>query len=443
MLTLKHGIVASSLLFTLAAQADYAGCAGAPLGCGLAFTSVPSISNLTTANCTTPVTATYTVMNLEMVPTKLHIGLKIKDSLDVSATSIVPSDTNSCVDGGTLAHGQSCQVTVSFQPCTTGELDRVLKIKSNHRPKPLIATIDSVITLPPQAYVVNYGSNNVSICPISDVDGTLSTCTVTDAPGAELNGPASIAINPAGTFAYITNFGNFDGTTVSICPVNADGTLGSVDNPCTVADGFNQPNGLNFNSDGSILYIANGGNGGLNTISGCAVNADGSLGSCTSVDGGTNPNDIVLNADNSLAYVPDYYTDGTGAVNIYDVDAYGNLTLNSTDTAGGTLNGPIYMKLNSAGTLAYIANLGNNTMSYCAIQVDGTFDNTCHPATDAGGTLNGPGGFFITDSYAYISNNNDNTVAFCGVDAVDGSLTGCVTLTDSSFNVPNDVLIYP
>src|SRR5580700_438076 len=72
------------------------------------------------------------------------------------------------------------------------------------------------------AYVVNYNNNTVSICPISG--SGLGTCTAMDAGGA-LNFPALMVPNPAGSLSFITNFDNYEGTTLTICPINSDGTF--------------------------------------------------------------------------------------------------------------------------------------------------------------------------------------------------------------------------
>jgi YVTN family beta-propeller protein len=90
------------------------------------------------------------------------------------------------------------------------------------------------------AYVANQLSNTVSMYAINAATGiltALSTPTVTTGPY-----PVSIAVNPAGTFAYVANYGS---TTVSMYAINATtGVLTALATP-TVATGTS-PAGIAF-----------------------------------------------------------------------------------------------------------------------------------------------------------------------------------------------------
>jgi DNA-binding beta-propeller fold protein YncE len=98
----------------------------------------------------------------------------------------------------------------------------------------------------------------------------LGTCTGVN-PGGTFNNPTAIAINKAGTLAYVTNFYN----TVSLCPINADGSLATCTstNPATL----NDPSGVVLSPDQLHLFISNYYTG----VSSCPVNNDGSLGTCS------------------------------------------------------------------------------------------------------------------------------------------------------------------
>jgi hypothetical protein len=131
----------------------------------------------------------------------------------------------------------------------------------------------------------------MTICDISASDGSLSACTAVSgsgpAPNPGFNFPEGIGFNAPGTIAYIGNVGSTTTISnyVSICPVT-DGTFGA----CTVAQGNGTFNftastqiGLFISSATQIAYVPNNNS---TTVSICPINLDGSLGICTSSDGG-------------------------------------------------------------------------------------------------------------------------------------------------------------
>ncbi len=224
--------LAATTLLCCAAQA-------ATLTPGLAFTSTPEVSNLSTSNCTNPALVTYTVENVGTggALTLKTIQLSGRNLGGSSAATIVPSSSNSCIVSESLAQGASCNITVSLQPCETGTLNRTLKVAGGSIENRTIAStlISAPVSEPALAYVVNYGSGfadgsgTVLTCPLN-TDGSLnlSSCD-TASLDVVLNGPANMTLNPDQTVSYISNFGNFDGDSVTICPMNGDGSFGT---PC-------------------------------------------------------------------------------------------------------------------------------------------------------------------------------------------------------------------
>ena len=68
------------------------------------------------------------------------------------------------------------------------------------------------------AYVTNSGSNDVSMYTISSTTGSLTPIGTTTAGPS----PTSIAVHPSGKFAYVTNSGSND---VSMYSIGSTGTL--------------------------------------------------------------------------------------------------------------------------------------------------------------------------------------------------------------------------
>jgi hypothetical protein len=308
--------------------------------------------------------------------------------------------------------------------------------------------------------VTNSGTNSVSVCPVNG-DGSLGSCNTSAPKGAQLNGPSAIAVNTAAGYAYIANMGSpLGGTTLTICPINADGSLGSDATPCSNTDGgssFFQPSGLSLNASGTMLYVTNGGPRGTSTVTACSLLADGSdLDTCNNVTiANAMPTDLIVNQDETILYVVDY----RGNVYACDLNDDGSIdpTQCAGSTAGGTLNNPFGVTLSQDGTTAYIGNVadksstcpGGPSLSVCSINWDGTLDDSNCTSSNASCTLTMPMGMTTTSNFAYVANSNPYvepspsiyTLSICAINS-DDSLGDCVnTDAGDSFNIPTDVVV--
>ncbi len=325
-----------------------------------------------------------------------------------------------------VAFGGSYNVTVQQQPtgltCTVG----------NGSGSYVMANVTNVsITChAPTAYVTNLSDNTVSICPVNS-DGSLGACTTSTGNGT-FSYPEGMTINPARTFAYVVNNNT---STISICPVNSDGSLGT----CTTSTGngtFSLPNGISLNSSGTFAYV---GNASTSTISICPVNSDGSLGTCTTSSGnGTfnGPNAVVINPAGTFIYVPNF---NVSTVSICSVNSDGSLSTCTPSSGNGTFNIPTGISLNSSGTFAYITNSGNNTVSICPVNNNGSL-GAC--TVNADPTFNFSNGFAAclfmssTTNYGYIPNDSpNNTISICPINPANGTLGSCTVSTgDGTFS---------
>jgi DNA-binding beta-propeller fold protein YncE len=225
------------------------------------------------------------------------------------------------------------------------------------------------------AYIVST-NNNVWRCPINS-NGIFGTCVPSGNPGGVFSTPDDIALNPAGTFAYVSNQLN---NRVSICPVNsANGALGPCVNSSNI---FSSPFGIIFNSAGNLAYVTNVNS---NSVSKCPVNPNGTFGTCV----------------------------GSGS-------------------SGFAFNAPRYITLNNAETVAYVSNGGNSTVSRCPINPDGTF-GICTSVGNTGTAFDGPRGIVFNpeNSVAYVNNTLSSVVLKCPVNA-DGTWGQCANASSSS-----------
>ena len=195
--------------------------------------------------------------------------------------------------------------------------------------------------------------------------------------------PVAIAIDPAGSYAYVANANSgsassicgisttnngcitvfaINKTTGALTPTNATGTGGS-----NISTG-NGPTSIVIDPSGKFVYVTN-----LNddTVSDYAINsADGTLLALSQspypTGGGTGPSSITIYPDGTFAYVTD---SATGKVATYPRDTttgvLGTPTTLSTGATGTTA--PNSISIDSSGHYAYVANSGTNSISVFSI----------------------------------------------------------------------------
>ncbi len=144
-----------------------------------------------------------------------------------------------------------------------------------------------------RAYVTNATSNNVSV-----IDTTTGTVTGTINVG---NDPSDIAINPAGTRAYVTNAMS---NNVSVI----DTTTGTVLTTIMVG---NNPSAIAITPNGAFAYVTNATSNNVSVI-------DTTTGTVTgTINVGNDPSDIAITPNGTRAYVTNRVP---RTVSIIDVD---------------------------------------------------------------------------------------------------------------------------
>ncbi len=201
---------------------------------------------------------------------------------------------------------------------------------------------------------------------------------------------------------------------------------------------MNLPSGLDLNPANTSLYVSNFGN---STISKCPVNGDGSLGTCVTIAAGTvvNPQAIRFNYAGTVAYVINI-----NSVNVCQVDSNGLFTGCVLTNGNGTFLRPQGISLNSTGTYAYVGNYTTNTVSICPVIAAGLF-GTCVTST-GNGTFNFALNLVVglnmmnSNNFGYVPNDALNTVSICPVNTSTGTLGICVPSTgNGTFNQPTFV----
>jgi 6-phosphogluconolactonase (cycloisomerase 2 family) len=233
---------------------------------------------------------------------------------------------------------------------------------------PTVATLhgpSSVVANPkgPYVYVADFESSAISQYAIG-AGGALAPMSVASFQvGTGNSYPVSIAVNPAGTNAYVATYTSPG--SVYQYSVAADGSLSPLTSPSVPAG--SDSNSLVVDPSGHFVYVANAGD---NTVSQYSVAADGSLAaqSPATVAAGKRPWSITVDAAGHNAYVANR---GDGTVWQYLIGAGGALTYNSSVTAG---TGASFVAFDPSGHTAYVTNRDStaNSISEFSVAADGT-----------------------------------------------------------------------
>jgi DNA-binding beta-propeller fold protein YncE len=285
------------------------------------------------------------------------------------------------------------------------------------------------------AYVSSFTTTTVLLCPISS-NGTLGAC---DGSGYTNVYPAEqIAINKAETIAYV---GNKNDNKVLVCTINSNGRLSACTDSENSGIAFDSPSGIVLNSSGTLAYVTNQNN----FVSVCPIKGNGSFGACrdSGNTGGAfeSPNGIALNTTETMAYVANA---SGNTVSKCPINTDGNFgACSDSGNTGTTFNQPIGIALSATGTMAYVANNGLRTVSKCPINTDGNF-GVCTDS-GAGEAFRGPYGIALnaTGTMAYVANSNNNTVSKCPINT-DGSFGVCTGSgnTGTAFTNPSWITLF-
>lgn len=265
------------------------------------------------------------------------------------------------------------------------------------------------------AYVVNYFSSTVSMFSVNSSTGALTAlnpATVSTDPsgGAANANSTAIAINPAGTFAYVVNHYT---NNVSMFAINTStGILSPLSTP-SVPSG-NDPRWISINPAGTFAYVTNYAN---NTITIYSIGNDGILTAVSTISTGAGPSHIAIHPGGKYAYVTNSNSNSISILNLQNNTVIGTVL---------TGNGPTQIAINSTGTNAYIANTNSNTVSMYSFGSDGSLI-PLSTATIATGATPVSIGINPSGAYAYVSNAGDNTVSMYSINSSTGVLTALST----------------
>jgi hypothetical protein len=327
--------------------------------------------------------------------------------------------TFSCASAST---GTGCQLALTYAPTVNGSGTVALgySYKDNAGTTKTGTANLAYASIPGFLYLTD-NTSAVVRCSVSGVDGSLSSCA-----SAATGLSATTGIAFSGNFAYVTP--GIVSTDVDVCPVNADGSLGT----CTSAVTFGAPSALAVN--GGYLYVTDTSNP---QVYSCPINTDGSLGACTTTFVGTVDTMDGIAVTATTAYIVDL-NDGnltTCAVSAVDgsLSACTQTTLTGTNPLGPPTQtatprsasiyaGNLYIGAYAGVMILPIAGDGTVTINYPCSFAPGT---SC--TIDTGPTQTPVNGFAFNNGYVYVSGfGGVGGVGICTIEA-SGIVDKCTT----------------
>jgi 6-phosphogluconolactonase (cycloisomerase 2 family) len=303
-------------------------------------------------------------------------------------------------------------------------------------------------TEPRFAYIANNGNNTITHCDITAEDPYLINCSASNTD-SRFSGPRSITFNAAGTFAFVTNGSTFN---ISRCTVNT--TTGILES-CDAGSVYDMQaqifNGITFNNDGDIAYVSDQTFLDSKGIHQCDFDSDnGLISDCT--PSGLNfsrPNGVTLNAAGTIAYIPN---SANNTISVCPVNAgTGALEPCTVFTdPNSTISNPSNVTLDPAGKYAYIGNSNggqdNNAISVCPINSTTGALSACsgNKVIDDFRSTKGIG-FYASGTIAYIVNRETPYIARCTVTPSTGELSDCAKVTPTGtadFSLPEGLTFF-
>ena len=209
------------------------------------------------------------------------------------------------------------------------------------------------------AYVVDeggaYGANGVSMFSINGTTGNLTSIGATTLVGL----PDWVAVDPSGKFVYVANLNDTPGAAGNVATYTINATTGALTSTGTIAAGT-QPFSVAVDPAGKFAYAANAGS---NDVSMYTINATtGALTSIGTIAAGTGPVSVAVDPAGKFAYVTNF---NSNDVSMYAIDATtGALTPIGTIAAGSS---PTSIAIHPSGNFAYVTNSGSNDVSMYSI----------------------------------------------------------------------------
>jgi 6-phosphogluconolactonase (cycloisomerase 2 family) len=297
------------------------------------------------------------------------------------------------------------------------------------------------------AYVASSGCSGgaggyVSMYTINPITGALASIGPPVNSGDEA--ADFVTVDPFGKFAYVVtpgdifDYGNDADGSVSTYTINpATGALMSTGAIYGTGRGFCCFNSVAVDPSGKFAYVVNENAGPAGNVSMYTINATtGALTSTGTTAAGTDPVSVAVDSAGKFAYVVNENAGSVGSVSMYTINAAtGALTSTGTIAAG---TDPVSMAVDRAGKFAYVTNSSSNDVSMY------TIDGTTGALTSIGAIPAGTDPVSVavdpSSKFAYVTNFSSNDVSMYTINGTTGALTSIGTIAGSN---PTSIAIHP
>ncbi len=302
------------------------------------------------------------------------------------------------------------------------------------------------------AYVLNGGCDGgvggyVSMYTINPTTGALTSMR----PPLSTYGfgvyPGSITVDPLGRFAYVTNegdpWGYEDGANGSVAMYSIDATTGALTSTGTIngdCPGLCDPSPMVVDPSGKFAYVVTGGAGIPFSLAIYTIDTTtGALTSIGTIAAGGVPNSVAVDPAGKFVYMAAANaTPGLAG----SVSAYAiNATTGALTSVGTIAAGtyPVFVAVDPFGNFAYVTNSGSNDIFMYTI--DATTGALTSIGTIAAGTNPVCVAVDASGKFAYVTNFGSNDVSMYSINGTTGSLTLIGTIAAGLS--PSSIAIHP
>jgi YVTN family beta-propeller protein len=217
--------------------------------------------------------------------------------------------------------------------------------------------------------------------------------------------PYDVAVNPAGTYAYVTNY---FGNSVSVVNLATNTVTATI-------TGLYRPEGITINPAGTYAYVADYS---YNEI--FVINLATNTVVATPTNGAAGPSNVAFTPNGAFAYVT---ANGSNAVTELDTTTLYEVNYQTINT------NPFDIAINAAGTYSYVTIESNNTLNITNLSTGSTSATISGFATPTGVVVNPAG------TFAYVTNNGAGTVSVVNLATNTISATIPVALYGQAFDI--------
>lgn len=315
----------------------------------------------------------------------------------------------------------------SINPATGG-LTNVLGSPFDAGSNPATVTTDPAGKF---LWAVNAAGGTISAFTVDQTSGVLSAVSGSPFAGGRLMLPFSIAVDPTGAFAYVTNSAP-NSTTVSSFTI--DRTTGALA-PLQSLNAGTAPSVARVDPTGQFLYVTNAVS---NSVSGFLI-GQGAAGPVAGSPflAGSDPLGLVIDPTGQFVYVANQVSNSVSAFRIDPATG----ALGEIAGSPYTTTGPLALAIDGTGSFLYVANhnASNNVSAYSIDPFTGAV--TLLPGSPfTAGT--GPNDIAVDFSgkFLYVANGGSKDVSVFSINALNGTLTQVSGSPFAAGSVPGSVV---